>query len=284
MLTPVCYDNGTPGIYGGGLVRQRYRGVETIGHAGGVVGGRSEVLTVPSHQLDLVVLVNRSDLSAIQLARRVLDVVLADALAPLRPADKDADGWAGEYYTPRTRQFFRLTAPDGRVMLDLGSGGEEVERDGGTLRFARTDIGVIELRAQSENAIEFVHCGNAEPAVRVKLVHESAGGDDLVGDHCSEEAAAAAKIERRDDGQLTIAFRGLHGSAGGRLTRIADDAWLVTPEDAAITTWMVLTWCGSGFFITTTRTWNLWFGRGTSREAAPLPADSVQPACLAAVS
>src|SRR3546814_20966107 len=59
MLERSQYSSGTVGDYCLGLIRESYRGVEILHHAGAVLGCNSQMLTVPAHDLDLIVL--RSD-------------------------------------------------------------------------------------------------------------------------------------------------------------------------------------------------------------------------------
>lgn len=100
MLHPAPLPNGRPSVYGMGLNRHRYRGVEVIHHAGSVAGGNSQMLTVPAHALDIVLMSNGVPISTQQLARDIVDTLLADVLTvphdPLLPL-------AGHEHLLRTR-------------------------------------------------------------------------------------------------------------------------------------------------------------------------------------
>jgi CubicO group peptidase (beta-lactamase class C family) len=76
MKSPLMLTNGRSTAYGLGLEVGSYRGFETIGHSGGVVGGNSYMLKVPAADLDIIVMANRYDVSSAQLARSVLDACL----------------------------------------------------------------------------------------------------------------------------------------------------------------------------------------------------------------
>lgn len=109
------------GDYGLGLCLRPYRGRMLVGHAGAVLGGQAEILKVRDEALDVVVLSNRNDLSAIELARRVIDTVLGERLGPARVrADAAALGdWAG-LYRAGDGQLIRLGLDDGQAQIDLG--------------------------------------------------------------------------------------------------------------------------------------------------------------------
>ena len=61
MLERARYSSGASGDYGLGLTRETYRGVEIIHHAGAVLGCTCQMLTVPAHELDIIVIFNRMD-------------------------------------------------------------------------------------------------------------------------------------------------------------------------------------------------------------------------------
>ena len=48
MRTSQRLANGTLTGYGFGLMLDRYRGVDTLSHAGGVIGGNSQMIKIPS--------------------------------------------------------------------------------------------------------------------------------------------------------------------------------------------------------------------------------------------
>lgn len=82
MLTPPVLSNGLVSNYGLGLYRQSYRGVDVVHHAGGVIGGNSQMLTVPAHGLDIAIMVNGAPLNATEMGWKLVDLLLADVLQP----------------------------------------------------------------------------------------------------------------------------------------------------------------------------------------------------------
>ncbi|MGI9152907.1 MAG: serine hydrolase, partial [Rubrivivax sp.] len=86
MLQTACLDNGETLPYALGLMRHAYRGVEVIHHAGGVVGGTCQMLTVPAHELDIILMMNGAPLNPMELAWRIVDHLLGPQhLGPVAP-------------------------------------------------------------------------------------------------------------------------------------------------------------------------------------------------------
>ena len=86
MLQTACLDNGETLPYALGLMRHSYRGVEVIHHAGGVVGGTCQMLTLPAHELDIILILNGAPLNPMELAWRIVDHLLGPQhLRPVVP-------------------------------------------------------------------------------------------------------------------------------------------------------------------------------------------------------
>lgn len=83
MLQTTRLRNGLPIPYALGLMRHDHRGVEVVHHAGGVIGGCSQMLTVPAHELDIVMMLNGAPLNPMDLAYRIIERVLGpEVLGP----------------------------------------------------------------------------------------------------------------------------------------------------------------------------------------------------------
>lgn len=100
LVAPAVLDSGLRVDYALGLMRHKYRGVDVIHHAGNVVGGASQMLTVPEHGLDVVILTNGAMVNPIALGFQVVDAVLG--VEPGTSGNSDMPGVLG--------------APDGRPL------------------------------------------------------------------------------------------------------------------------------------------------------------------------
>ena len=120
LRSPGALADGTPTSYGFGLVAQRYRGVATLSHAGGVFGGNSQMIKVPAAGLDISIATNRADANAIDLAFQVIDACVPGL-------DAAADGaidpsLCGVYRSRSSGRILELMALDGRACLRVDGG------------------------------------------------------------------------------------------------------------------------------------------------------------------
>jgi CubicO group peptidase (beta-lactamase class C family) len=90
MLCPQTLANGVGTGYGLGLRTGSYRGVATVSHPGGVLGGNSQMLKLPELGVDLVVMSNRHDVLAMEWGWRVVDAILSKS--PQSPGGSEAHG------------------------------------------------------------------------------------------------------------------------------------------------------------------------------------------------
>ncbi|MDP9140178.1 MAG: beta-lactamase family protein [Pseudomonadota bacterium] len=105
--------SGQSAIYGLGVMRENYRGVEIIHHAGATVGFQCQMLTVPEHELDIIVMTNRMDVPAPALALKIVDGVLESAglAAPrIPPAATDFPAVPGRWYSAQSRTLMEIAA------------------------------------------------------------------------------------------------------------------------------------------------------------------------------
>jgi D-aminopeptidase len=133
MKTPFILPNGTSTGYGLGLITSEYRGVETLSHAGGLLGVNSHMLKVPAAGLDVVILVNRHDVLGMSLTYKILDACLPslDAAADVR----DLSLVSGVFRSPRTGRVIQLYGRDGRQMVAIeGAESQYIADPEGVLR------------------------------------------------------------------------------------------------------------------------------------------------------
>ena len=83
-------DDGRTLLYGNGLHRDELRGVELLGHGGSDRGFRSYAARARKHGVGVAVLSNRSDLSAKDLGKRILEILLEPHLQPVESESNGA--------------------------------------------------------------------------------------------------------------------------------------------------------------------------------------------------
>ncbi|MGH8504627.1 MAG: serine hydrolase domain-containing protein [Stenotrophobium sp.] len=106
MLERQTYRSGLQSGYCLGIARDSYRGLDTIHHAGATFGSQCQMLVVPKHELDIVIMANRMDVQAPAVALKVIDAVLeAEELeppfTPASPAEFPAV--LGRWYSAQSR-------------------------------------------------------------------------------------------------------------------------------------------------------------------------------------
>ena len=242
--------DGTRSIYALGLHRHTYRGVEVIHHAGGVIGGAAQVMHVPAHDLDIVMLSNGGTLPPIPTVWRILDTLLADALGPpLPPLAKAADflHLEGHYYG----------GPDG-TLVGFGSVGETlgisfigsppfpILRDHGdklVAAFEESALGPLVIDKASAAApapgeapdtIAFSESGRHQMLRRLDIAASDAArlGSALAGRYHSTDLAASATIAAGQPPAITV--RGEFGGVTAELRALSEDFMLVTEQGSEL--------------------------------------------------
>ena len=227
MLTPARLNNGLEIPYGLGLRLGRYRGVEVIHHAGGVVGGASQMITVPAHALDVVALNNGAELDPVPLAYQIIDTVLGDALLAA-PAGEPA----GASYRPMLGTRYRAPASGLVVGFDSTADGRLAARvlnkppvplhaQGATLQVELEilALGPIALPAaalaregEPPATLEISEAGRVERFERLPATPPAASqlGRGLLGRYRAPDLAATALL-RLDGEQLRLDVLGPYG-------------------------------------------------------------------------
>ena len=196
MLTRARYNNGTLGDYCLGLTRELHRGVEIVHHAGAVLGGTCQMLTVPAHELDIILMFNRMDGPAPAKALEIVDAVLADSGldAAVDPASVEPyRHLIGRWYSERSHRVFGIARhevegkpPTLALSIHERIMGVLLPSDGG-LRMTSPAHGSIDVRLPTPaegqpERIEFVDSGNVEVFTRLPEVAPAALDlADLVG-------------------------------------------------------------------------------------------------------
>lgn len=116
IKTAHILDNGASTFYGLGLFVDSYRGQPTIHHAGGLLGGNSYMVKLPSVGLDIVALSNRSDVSAAQLVFDIIDRVVPN-LSPVTTTT--AVCGSGTYVSDDSGRVIQLSERDGQQFVAI---------------------------------------------------------------------------------------------------------------------------------------------------------------------
>ncbi len=232
MTEPQVLTNGTSTGYGLGLVIGRYRGVGTISHGGGVLGGNSQMLTVPAAGLDVVVMLNRTDV----LASSIVDEILNACLPGLDPVG-DLTGRRpayGIFQSPTTGRVIQLLARNDRQFASIDGIDVPVEPDeDGVLR----PVGMSAYMKQAitptgapetPTSIEFDHFGTLDELVALRPSETTDLGT-VAGRYRSATTGTEVTICETAEGPRLKAA-GRFGSAEMGLEYLADRVWRARPS------------------------------------------------------
>ena len=132
MYEPGRLNSGESAGYGGGLRLWQSRGLDWVSHGGSWVGYRSSITRVPGEHLSVIVLCNRAELDAGDLASSIAEILLADKLGPAEPEKPEqeeqpaATGWqpgdparyAGAYYSEEADARCVIDERGGKLVLE----------------------------------------------------------------------------------------------------------------------------------------------------------------------
>jgi len=224
MTTPVRLNNGTEVPYALGLMVHGYRGARVVHHAGGVIGGTCQMLTVPAHALDIIIMTNGAVVNAVELANRIVDAMLGDAVLAAREERASSERFKGvlgrRWHAPATGLLAGFGDAGGKLGLCLMNNPPAPLRDeGGTLRLGFEDIAMgpytlrtadLADRAEPPAVLEMTESGHV---LRLHLLPEAAPADalaPLAGRYRAADLDADAVVVQEDDGWKLRIF-GRHG-------------------------------------------------------------------------
>ena len=249
MIDLPTLSTGTRLPYALGLIRHAYRGVEVIHHAGAVLGATAQMITVPGHELDIMIMVNGAPISPVVLGFQIIDALIGDALgAPAEhvPAAEHAAVLGLRYHASQTGAVIGFEDVGGKLALGwIGSRGVPLRRAGGDAQLACEDIALNPVAlalAQIAGAMapDTITISDGGHLLRCERLPDTpptsaALAPALAGRYRVPDLGTDAHIELEgdDDGaQLVMRLQGAHGRAAYRLQPLSAGVLLATPLDA----------------------------------------------------
>lgn len=285
MLAPSVLANGHRSPYTMGLMRHGYRGVEVIHHAGGVAGGNSDMLTVPAHQLDIVMMTNGLPVAMRDLTPKIVDLLLADQLGPEEPKAEIArfQHLLGARYRGRSGlmigfgavgECLGLSVMDNPPLQPLRMVGGELQLGFETGAHSQLCLHAADLAPQADGkapaTLEIRDAGRAEQLIRLPSSPPIAleAGAALLGHWVSPDLAATAEIAAEGYG-LVLRLRGEYSAQRVLPLTPLDDGVFGVGEPHLPMLRLVLSRddesgpCATRFFLNGLRTRHLAFVRAT---------------------
>jgi len=247
MLTLPALSTGMAMPYALGLFRHPYRGVEVIHHAGAVLGATSQMITVPSHALDIMIMANGAPVSTVALGFQIIDALLGDAQlgAPVEHLPSAGhDALIGKrYHAAATGALIGFDAVAGKLALSwFGGRPAPLRREGGDAVLASEDSALNPVLI----ALDQLRIGEAAPAVltisdgghllRCERLPDTpdvdAGelGQQLAGRYRAPDLEADAHIELLGD-LIVLQLQGRQGRNAYRLKPLSAQVMLAEAMD-----------------------------------------------------
>lgn len=239
LRSPVLLADGTPTSYGLGLVADRYLGLATLSHAGGVFGGNSQMIKVPAAGLDISIAVNRADANAIDLAFRVIDACVPGLEAVANePIDPNV---CGVYRSPRSGRVLEVTALDGRGVLRVDGGMPMGLSPAGSGAWKMSPMfAFLGLTVRTESGgLVFGQFGSED--VLERLVPASAAVLGAYSGRYRCDGVAVTAWVREEDGEARLITEGRFGVARYALRPLGAQVWQAQALDPLAPTGGVLT-------------------------------------------
>lgn len=223
MKAPHRLANGTSTGYGLGLITGPYRGVETLSHSGGVMGGNSQMIKLPSVGLDISIATNRADVNSLDLANLIIDACV-EGLDPVSETPTVA-AREGVFLSGRDGSVIELTAKDSAQLVGIdGAPGIPMTPDAeGALRLPQFMSFMKQHIVCGQNAIRMVDFGNEDELTAIERDPDATLGG-FAGDYVSD--ALDVRLVVSDDGAgPRLRTVGRHGSADFTLGPVNARIW-----------------------------------------------------------
>jgi CubicO group peptidase (beta-lactamase class C family) len=153
MLTVATLNNGQVTPYACGMNRHPYRGVEVIQHGGGLNGVGTQMVTVPAHGLDIIVMSNGAMVNPVQLGWDIIEALLGEHLTGAAVAMAKSEPYKhlfGARYHGKSGMLYGFGDAGGMLGLSfLNSPPFPILRDRGDVigfRMEEAGLGPIEFR------------------------------------------------------------------------------------------------------------------------------------------
>lgn len=247
LSEPTTLSSGSKVTYGFGLARHPYRGVEIVHHAGAVLGATSQMLSVPSHGLDIIVMVNGAAVAPSPLALKMVELLLGDALAPpeVRPLASDFSALVGQrYHAPSTGSVLGFAEVAGKLAMSWqASPAQPMHQGDGKLWLGLQDLPVNDLVLDAsdidpQRAPDTLVLHEGGLPRRFERLAETAPdaaslADQLCGDYTSADLDATARMALVD-GTLLLTVQGRHGQHVCALAPLSADVMTLTSTDPVL--------------------------------------------------
>jgi D-aminopeptidase len=240
MTAPTKLSSGVVVPYGLGLMLGTYRGMKIVHHGGTVFGGACQMLTVPDHQLDIVILTNGALVNPNDLAEKIIDATLSEnelGAAQAQAASKDFSAFIGKTYgSEASGVVIKFEEAGGNIAASIyNSPPIPLMNDDGDLRlpFEKVVAGPFIFETAGNKPTDtapdwlvMTEGGNPVDLARMDTAPSAADmAKELIGRYYAPDLGAHVGITFKD-GKLELEIVGDYGRAGYVLTPVSPDLYV----------------------------------------------------------
>ena len=230
MLAPARLNNGSATTYALGLMIDDYRGLRVVHHGGTVIGGNCQMLTVPAHGLDVILIANGVRASLFDLANSVIETLLGEEVFSAPPplpalAERHAALPGASYAALDGSMVLAFAEVQGKLGLAVHNAPPVPlrEEEGGALclDFNRVATGPYRIEPGAADTLRFTDAGATTLLTRLPAPPPLAEcGPRLLGPYRAHDLGADAVIAFEGEA-LLLWIAGEYGPTVLRLTPLA---------------------------------------------------------------
>jgi len=253
QLTEVAtLNNGQETPYALGLFKHRYKGLEVIHHGGSLMGVSSQMVSVPEHALDIIIMCNGALVNPVQMAWDIVEALLPEHITGETPALATTERFkhliGTRYHHPPSGMLYGFGEAGPALGLSIqNSPYAPILRDRGDIigfRMEEAGMGPLEIRAADMVAapdgsapaeLVISECGQGERFSLLPATPPStrALGQRLVGRYRCDDLLADASIAFEGD-QLVLRTATPDGRRAAVLEALSDTVFSYRAIDPLI--------------------------------------------------
>lgn len=248
--------------YGLGLIASTHRGLATIHHSGGVIGGSCQMIKIVDPDLDIIVISNgRNAMEMFALVDAIIDACIPGL--PPAPTDGGGDVVIGDFHSRATGRVLSLVGHAGNQAINIGGMVVPAQREAdGSIIISIVPSDLRITAVWNDGMIVAVDATEFGKTDRLDHVTAPAGASlaDRLGDYGHAPAGITARLHIGDAGTPRLTLSGPIGSLDYGLDPIGPDLWRTVPPDG-LPIASTLEFGADGFHLSTGRTARLPFAR-----------------------
>jgi CubicO group peptidase (beta-lactamase class C family) len=229
--------------YAFGVQVSNYRGLRTISHSGGVIGGSAQMITVPTHHLNVIVISNGAPAcDPSDIAEKIIDTTLSEELSERLPpiAATSHRSMIGDWWDAKEGMIYNLRDDNGTLKLhafDSSLGVDLTVTANGDICHADSGFRDLTFSTRQDKDDELVASFGGHTSKLLRLKPSSSPflscNSNIIGRYFSNDANAFAVISS-ECGQFRVTLSDEVGVSTSELRPLSDVIAYVGPFSGLI--------------------------------------------------